>query len=289
MHNILILGSTGMAGHVITMFLQNKEDFNVYNLSHRYKLNPQSKILDVMDINKIDNYLNTLQLDFIVNSIGVLNNNAKLNIDKAIYLNSYFPNYLSNKYKNTNTKIIQLSTDCVFSGLKGRYKEDDFRDGNTIYSRTKALGELKNNKDITLRMSIVGPDVNEDGIGLFNWFMSKHGQIKGYDKALWNGLTTLELAKIIEVCIRNDLRGLYNIVSKEIISKYKLLMMFKKVFKRYDIIVKQDSEYVVDKSLVNTRNDLEYEAPEYEKMIKDMKEWIIKHSNLYPHYFRVEV
>lgn len=98
----------------------------------------------------------------------------------------------------SSTQIVQISTDCVFSGSRGGYIESDFPDGKLFYDRSKALGELSNNKDITLRMSIVEPDMNRDGIGLINWFMQQKGRVKGYKNAMWTGQTTLQLAKTIE-------------------------------------------------------------------------------------------
>ena len=94
-----------------------------------------------------------------------------------------------------------MSTDCVFSGKTGWYSETSSRDGETFYDRSKALGELENNKDLTFRNSIIGPDLNKNGIGLFNWFMKQEGQIYGFTKAIWTGVTTLTLAKAMERCV----------------------------------------------------------------------------------------
>src|SRR5699024_1115052 len=107
------------------------------------------------------------------------------------------------------TKIIHMSTDCVFSGKIGNYKEDSLRDGETFYDRSKALGELDNQKDLTFRNSIIGPDINENGIGLFNWFMKQEGSINGYSKAIWTGVTTLTLAKAMDSALKEDLVGIY--------------------------------------------------------------------------------
>jgi len=116
---------------------------------------------------------------------------------------------------DTAVKIIQISTDCVFSGKDGGYKEDSFRDGDTIYARTKALGEINNNKDLTIRTSIIGPDINEDGIGLFHWFMKQSGTIYGFRNAYWTGVTTIELAKGIEKFIEYNVTGIYHFVPTE--------------------------------------------------------------------------
>jgi dTDP-4-dehydrorhamnose reductase len=221
----------------------------------------------------------------VINCIGILNKNAEINKHEAVFLNSYLPHYLSYITKNIETKVIQMSTDCVFSGKSGNYVENSFRDGETFYDRTKALGELESNKDLTFRNSIVGPDMNKDGIGLFNWFMKQTGKIKGYAKAIWTGITTLTLAKAMEKATKDNLVGLYNLVNNESITKYELLKLFNKYFKNDQLTINKSDDVVLNKSLINNRNDFDFIVPSYEDMIKDMKEWVINHKELYPHYF----
>jgi len=276
---ILILGSSGMLGHVVTKYFEERS-YDVYNLSHRIKINERTEIMDVTNFSEFDKYLNKLKVDVIVNCIGTLNEDAENSPDKAILLNSYLPRFLEKKYMNTKVKIIQISTDCVFSGKTGNYTEDSFRDGDSIYARTKTLGEINNNKDLTIRTSIIGPDINEDGIGLFQWFMNQKGTIYGFKNAYWTGVTTIELAKGIEKLIKNDVTGLYHFVPNEKISKYNLLNIIAEIFNRnINIIPKED--YYVDKSLINTRTDFKYVIPTYREMIEEMKSWIDKNPQLY--------
>lgn len=284
MKNILVLGSTGMAGHVVTLYLEQIPYFNVYNLSHKKKLNDKSIVMDVMKSNVFSEFLDSIDLDVIVNCIGILNKNAEQNIDKAAYLNAYLPHYLEYKYKDTKTKIIHISTDCVFSGKDGNYHEGSFKDGNNIYARSKALGEIINDKDLTIRTSIIGPDINYDGIGLFNWFMKSKGKIYGYTKAIWSGISTIELAKSVVSSISQDLTGLYHLVPDKAINKYKLLHLLKNVFKRNDIDIIKFDNYKIDKSLINTRLDFTHEIPSYEDMVEDMKIWIDNRKSYYHHY-----
>ena len=129
---------------------------------------------DAADAAYVKELVGVNKFDSIINCIGLLNQFAENNKADAVYLNSYFPNYLAQLTEGTDTQIIQMSTDCVFSGKKGQYTEDDLRDGTTFYDRSKALGELDDNKNITLRNSIVGPDINENGIVLLNCFMKQH-------------------------------------------------------------------------------------------------------------------
>ena len=279
MKTILVLGSSGMLGHVVTKYFEEKS-YDVYNLSHRIKINERTEIMDVTNFSEFDKYLNKLKVDVIVNCIGILNEDAENNPDKAILLNSYLPRFLEKKYMNTKVKIIQISTDCVFSGKTGNYTEDSFRDGDSIYARTKTLGEINNNKDLTIRTSIIGPDINEDGIGLFHWFMNQKGTIYGFKNAYWTGVTTIELAKGIEKLIKNDVAGLYHFVPNEKISKYNLLNIIAEIFNRNITIIPKE-DYYVDKSLINTRTDCKYVIPTYREMIEEMKNWIDKNPQLY--------
>lgn len=281
---ILVLGSTGMAGHVITTFFEETERYEVHNLAHRYPLNERSVLLDVTDFTEFDKYLDDLLPDVIINCIGVLNQFAENYQDKAILLNSYLPHFLQQKYRDIDTKVIHLSTDCVFSGKSGSYTETAFRDGDTFYDRTKALGEIYDNCNLTFRTSIIGPDINPDGIGLFHWFMNAHGAINGYANAIWTGITTIELAKAIDKAIATDLSGLYHLVPNRPINKYDLLLLFQKTFQRQAINIQRYESQYLDKSLVNTRTDFHYTIPTYQAMIAAMKDWIVRHPVLYRHY-----
>ena len=153
------------------------------------------------------------------------------------------------------TKFIHLSTDCVFSGQKGSYTENSFKDGNTFYDKTKSLGEVINDKDLTFRMSIIGPDRKEQGIGLLNWFMKQKSKVKGYSKVYWTGVTTLTLAKAIDKAMQSKLTGLYHLVNNEKIAKYDLLKLFNAYLKSDKISIEAFENEIVDKSLINTRND----------------------------------
>lgn len=173
----------------------------------------------------------------------------------------------------------------MFSGKKGGYIENSFRDGETFYDRSKALGELENNKDLTFRNSIIGPDRNMNGIGLFNWFMKQEGEVNGFTKAIWTGVTTLTLAKAMERALEENLTGIYNLVNNCNINKFELLKLFNQYFKNDRLTILQSDAISVDKSLINNRNDFSFVVPSYEQMVSEMKVWIEDHKDLYAHYF----
>lgn len=279
----LILGATGMAGHTILFYL--KEQGHDVTAFSRKPLNGCKNIIgDVYDLVTLRKILEA-DFDCVVNCIGSLNQFAEEDKSNAVFLNSFLPHYLVKLTKSMNTKIIHLSTDCVFSGRFGNYVESDSSDGKSFYDKSKSLGEFNDNKNLTFRNSIIGPDMHINGIGLFNWFMQQNDKINGYRKAIWTGVTTLTLAKSVEKAAENKATGLYHLVNNKKINKYELLKLFNKYFKNNELEIKPFDGIKIDKSLMNTRVDYSFNIPSYEKMISEMREWIIKHKVLYPHYF----
>jgi len=147
------------------------------------------------------------------------------------------------------------------------------------------LGEIENDKDLTFRNSIVGPDLNKNGIGLFNWFMQQEEKINGYTKAIWTGVSTITLARAMKKAIEENLTGLYHLVNNKRVSKYELLNLFNKYLKDDRITILQDDKLQIDKSLLNRRKDFSFKVPSYEEMVFEIKEWILNHQDLYQHYF----
>jgi len=280
---ILILGSIGMAGHMITLYFKERGyDVTAYSMFPF----PYCKniIGNAFETETFKSMLLDGEYDAIINCIGILNQTAEENHSMALYLNSYLPHLVADTIKDKKTKLIHMSTDCVFAGNIGPYYEKSLRDGTTFYDRSKALGEVEDNKNLTFRNSIIGPDMNEHGIGLFNWFMKQNGTIKGFTGALWTGVTTLTLAKAMEKAIKENLCGLYNLVNNVSISKYDLLVLFNKFFRNNSLIIQKNDDLKLDKSLRSTRTDFSFVVPSYEQMVQEMKEWVDAHPNLYPHY-----
>lgn len=273
MKKILVLGIKGMAGHVIFRSLSLLADYELYGIARN--VNPSNSIfnLDVTNTEELKKIID-LQFDVIINCIGILNKHAEDNPHKAIWFNSYFPHFLEAVTKNTNTKVISISTDCVFSGKKGEYSENDFKDGEGFYAQSKSLGEIVNNKDLTIRTSIIGPELNKDGIGLLHWFMQQKKETNGYTQAFWSGITTIELAKVIDRAIKQNITGLIVVAGEKKIDKYSLLTLFNKIFRNNSISINENSSYKVDKSMYSIRTDFDYRVPSYEDMLIEMKGWI---------------
>ena len=273
-----------MAGHTISLYLK-EQGHEVYGFDLKESDYIPSFAGNAFDTVTISTVIKNGHYDSVINCIGILNQFAEQNKDLATYLNSYFPHFLAKVTEGTDTQVIHMSTDCVFSGKRGSYTEDDFQDGETFYDRSKALGELNDDKNITLRNSIVGPDMNSKGIGLLNWFMQQNGEINGFTKAMWTGQTTLQLAKTMEAAAKEKAHGLYNAVPDHAISKNDLCCLFNKYLRNNELVIHPVDGINADKSLKRTRFEFAYLIPDYEQMISELAEWIFHHKEMYPHYY----
>ncbi|WP_209329497.1 dTDP-4-dehydrorhamnose reductase family protein [Lunatimonas salinarum] len=284
MQKIIVIGSKGMAGHVVKTYLEELGIYEVWGIARSADPHQHSINMDVSDTKKLEEALSEIRFDVVINCIGLLNKTAEDNPEQAVWFNSYFPHFLAALGRKNGFKLIHISTDCVFSGKEGGYVENSLKNGIGFYAQSKALGEVINDKDLTFRTSIIGPELKLDGIGLFHWFMNQTGPISGYKEAYWTGVTTLELAKAIHEAIQQKLTGLYHLVNGEKIAKYDLLGIFNQVFRGGNIHIEAKSDYKVDKSLFNSREDFKYTVPSYQTMIHEMKSWMAQHSSFYPHY-----
>ena len=279
----LVLGCNGMAGHMISLYLK-EQGHDVFGFDRAASALVPSAAGDATAPGTVRELIGKNKYDAVINCIGILNQFAENNKALAAYLNAYFPHYLAQLTEGTETQVIHMSTDCVFSGKRGQYTEDDLRDGATFYDRSKALGELDDDKNITLRNSIVGPDINPKGIGLLNWFMQQQGEVNGFTGAMWTGQTTLQLAKTMEVAAKERAHGLYNTVPDASISKYELLKLFNTYIRKEKVSILPVDKMAADKSLKRTRWEFGYKIPDYEQMVAELADWMRRHKALYPHY-----
>lgn len=280
----LIIGCNGMAGHIISLYLSEK-GHEVIGYAREKSKFVKTIIGDATDFKFLQKTIREGEYDTIVNCVGLLNQFAENNHAEAVLINGYLPHYLAEITQNMNTQVIHMSTDCVFSGKEGGYTEESVPDGRLFYDRTKAMGEIEDNKNVTLRNSIIGPDIKKEGIGLLNWFLQQKTTVNGFTGAIWTGQTTLQLAKTIEEAAKRRIHGLFNAVPNEKINKYELLNLFNRYIRKTPINIVPVDRFVADKSLVRTRFDeFDYMIPGYEKMIEELGEWMRDHKKLYVHY-----
>ena len=281
---VLILGSSGLIGHQVYNYLKDSDNYELHNISYRNKIQNDTILLNARDEKNFIVKITGIRPHYIVNCIGILINGSDVDSENAIFLNSYMPHRLTRLADKINAKLIHISTDCVFSGDKKKpYVETDEKDGRGVYAKSKGLGEVVNDKHLTLRTSVVGPELKTDGEELFHWFMNQQGEISGITKTIWTGVTTIELAKAVKWSIDNNITGLYHVTNNSSISKHELLKLFQKHTKR-DISIKSVDGKNVDKSFIDTRLLMNYKIPSYDQMISDMVNLISNNRVLYSQY-----
>ena len=278
-NKILILGATGTLGHTLLHNLSTYKENLVYgtvrNKKEFYK--DDKKIIDKCDVNNLDKFykvIKKIKPDYVINCIGFIKQKTKKNdIEKILLINSIFPKKLSIFCKILNIKFIHVSTDCVFDGKKGNYSEDDDTSANDLYGISKYLGEINDNYSLTIRTSIIGHEVNSKK-NLLEWVISKNNyEIDGYINAIFSGLTTLELSKIIHKYVFNaKLSGIYHIASRPI-NKYDLIKIIIKVYK-LNIKLKKNHKFKIDRTLNDKKfkKITNYRHNSWQTMIKELKE-----------------
>lgn len=280
----LVLGASGMAGHMISIHL-GERGHHVVGFSRKgVPFLKEQVVGDVRDGRLLAEAIGEGEFDVVVNCVGVLNQFAERDPEGAAYLNGELPHVLARICEGTHARVFHMSTDCVFAGNTGPYTEGSAPDGQTVYDRTKAVGELDDDRNLTFRCSIVGPDMHPEGIGLLNWFMAQEGPVKGYTGAIWTGLTTLELAKAMECAALEGARGLVNMVPPESISKFDLLRLFSEHLRGGRVGIEPDGAVQLDKTLVRTNYGCSFRPKGYAAQVAEMAEWIRAHAELYPHY-----
>ena len=281
---ILILGATGMLGHVMWQRLSQVFPDTFATIRHerreyrRFGIFEHGNIIsgvDALEKDVVRGVLKGLRPAFVINCIGVTKRYiTDANVTECICLNTELPHRLAQWCKPLGTRVLTFSTDCVFDGTRGNYKDTDSTNATDIYGKTKALGELRYENTLTIRSSFIGREL-QNGTELLEWFLSQDGkQVSGFRKAMYSGITTLEMSRVVVDIIRNHshLYGLYN-VSGQKISKYDLLEKIRNHFD-VDIDVVADDSVVCDRSLDSSefRKITGYEPPEWDAALKELAE-----------------
>ena len=257
--NILVLGVSGMLGSTLIRHLSGDDNLDVYGTVRDKSKIPffspciQKKItcmsIDSKNLESLERIFYEIKPDYVINCIGIIKQSPDAKARKiAIEINALLPHLIAEFSSQYRAKLIHISTDCVFSGTKGYYREFDESDAYDIYGKSKFLGEVDNAEHLTLRTSIVGHELNSS-ISLLEWFLAQKNEVSGYLRALYSGVTTLELAKIIQnhILPAPNLNGLYHVSSKTI-SKFDLLVLINQIYKK-NLKIKPENNFVMDRSL----------------------------------------
>lgn len=281
---VLVLGVTGMLGHDVFKLLDASPELAVWGtlrssagLSH-FSEKQQERMLsgiDVLDQDALISALARVRPDVVVNCVGLIKQLADANDPLvALPINSLLPHRLAKLCALAGARLIHISTDCVFSGSKGLYVESDLSDAEDLYGKSKYIGELHDQPNaVTLRTSIIGHELGSNH-ALLEWFLSQEGSVKGYRKAIFSGLPTVELARVIRdfVIPLRQLQGLYH-VSVDPIDKYNLLKLVAEIYGK-DIEIVPDDKLAIDRSLDSTlfRNASGYAPPTWRELIEKMRD-----------------
>lgn len=278
---VLILGASGTIGSAMIRVLSDRSDYEVFGTvrTERVKQFFSTSISNNLEVDvNLENQdvllrvLKKICPDVIVNCVGLTKHKANVNDPlKTIPINTLMPHRLANLCNLIGIRLIHISTDCVFSGKKGKYLESDFADARDVYGKSKALGEINYPNTITLRTSAIGHELNS-AYGLLEWFLSQDKSCKGYSRAIFSGLPTVVFAQIIRdvVIPEKDLSGIYHVSAKPI-NKYDLLKLIAKVYGK-SIQITNDASFSIDRSLNADKffNATGYVAPEWSELIKIM-------------------
>ncbi|MCJ7621938.1 MAG: SDR family oxidoreductase [Anaerolineaceae bacterium] len=283
---ILIFGARGMLGHQLCRTLSQRMDVWATlrgdpDELQQYKLLPAERLVgnvNALDSRAVQEVIESVKPSAVVNAIGIVKqrNEIKQAI-QTIQVNALFPHQLAEICKQRSVRLIHVSTDCVFSGLRGQYSEVDLPDPVDLYGRSKLIGEIDHSGCLTLRTSIIGWELFER-TSLLEWFAKQRGRrIKGYKKAIFTGFTSKVLANLIGDIIdtRPDLNGIYQ-VSSEPISKHDLLTRLRDELEWDDITIDPDTLFLCDRSLISTRfkTATGWQPPEWSEMIQGLtEEW----------------
>jgi dTDP-4-dehydrorhamnose reductase len=277
---VLILGGDGMMGHQLLKSLRDRHVVRVtlrqaeerYALYKLFETGSAYYDLDVTEPGKLSRVMDDFRPEAVVNCVGIVKQRATAKeAIPSITINALLPHQLAVLCEERRARLIHLSTDCVFSGRQGHYREDDFPDCADLYGRTKLLGEVAEPHCLTLRTSIIGWELARKQ-SLLEWFVAQHGRIKGFTKAIYSGFSTREMARIIERLLIDfpAASGLYH-VSSEPISKFNLLTKMNHRL-GLGLVIAPDEDFFCDRSLDSTRfrGAFNYRPPSWDTMIEEL-------------------
>ena len=281
---VLILGSSGVLGNTLNIFLAKKKKIKLFFISREKKNNSHYYLKEFSNFKKLEKLVLKIKPNFIINCLGVTKFHKNYNFTRITkLLNTDLPRYLSNLCLKKKIHFVHISTDCVFLGNKGNYLDNSKKDAKDLYGLSKKKGEIKNKFSATLRTSFIGPEAKSRK-SLLNWFLSQKNEVNGFNKAFFSGLTSLELSKIIYkyyIEKTNNYNSILNVGGYKI-SKYNLLTIINKIFNK-KIKVKKFSDFKIDRSLNSSKFKklTGYKKVKWVKLINNIKTFMDKNNFKY--------
>ncbi len=294
MKNILVLGISGMLGSMVFDYLSKNHELNVYGTIRNPKFK-KGKVLqfDAYNISELEQkQFIDLKIDYIINCIGITKpfckDNDPTGVVRAIKINCDFPWELAKYAKKYNIKVLQIGTDCVYSGKKGHYKEDDVHDPLDVYGKSKSLGEVFDGTTLILRSSIIGPELKKETTFLLEWFLNQPegSAIGGFEHHNWNGVTTLQFTQLCEKIIMSNyfdkliaISYVHHFIPNSTVNKYELMNIFNDVFgKKLKVNRVNKPEEKVDRSLTTKYQEIErlFGKSEIKIALSELKAYIEK-------------
>lgn len=279
----LVLGASGMLGNACLRALGEQGDlvFGTVRTAKAKSLFSEAfreRLIDGVDADNFDSVVRAIadvRPGIVVNCVGMIKQQAEsTNPLVTLPLNALFPHRLHQLCRAAGARLIQISTDCVFSGDEGQYVEADRPDADDLYGISKRLGEVEGPGAVTLRTSIIGRELGSSR-SLIDWFLSQEGRVEGFTRAIYSGFPTVELARIIRdvVTPRPELQGLYH-VSSDAISKYDLLRLVAEAYGK-DIRIEPSERVVIDRSLDSSRfrEATGYTPPSWPELVRRMRDF----------------
>jgi dTDP-4-dehydrorhamnose reductase len=274
--NIVVLGAGGMLGHVVLTYSKSQRLGKIYGLARNptgnSNLDKDIFLLDVRNTTQLFKFLKKCRPCVIVNCLVIKNACTEEEREEMYFINGEIPGILSEYLQSDNdgSRLIQISSDGVFSGKKGRYTENDIPDPTDAYGQSKLKGENIASDYLTIRTSFVGPSLKARD-GILDWFLRSTNSIEGHITSTWNGVSSLELAKFILHCSDRDYSGLLHL-GGEITTKHDLLCLMRDIYGHYTEITPSEGP-IINRSLISVRKDLEYALPSLRAMLDEMHVW----------------
>ena len=280
--NVLILGSSGILGMTLSLFLQDKKDISILYISRNRKAKNHKYLNDFTNFKNLEKIILEINPTHIINCLGITKFNESYNDKKKLYtINGKLPKFLAKLCLKKKFYFLHVSTDCVFSGSKGNYIETSIKDSIDSYGKSKSIGEVKNKFTSTIRTSFIGPELKTKK-SLLAWFLKQRKKkIDGYTHAFFSGLTSLELSNVIyEFFVKKKFfyNKIVNIGGHKI-SKYSLLNIISTVFKK-NVFINKYSSFKIDRTL-NISKFLKiskYKTKSWIVMLKELKKFMDKNK-----------